>query len=308
MAKLVLNDVASLQSETSALATLADNNARTEAALEKTLSRDGTGPNQMEAVLDMNSQRLINLAPPEASTDAARLVDIAEALSVDQVLVPALVSGRLLTNNGTTLSWIAPTSIPGIGNLNSANNLSDLASVSTARTNLGLGTAATQNVGSAGSGVPLLQNVNTWPVLQQFNAQVTMNGGLFMSGAFDYRLTNTPPTLANDSVGYRGSPVSIQNINYTLVLGDSGKTIRHTDATPYAWTIPPESAVLYPVGTIIAFVNDGSGTITITRGVGVVLRLAGSPTTQEVSLAANGMASALKTDANTWRISGTGIS
>jgi hypothetical protein len=47
-----------------------------EAALENTLSRDGTSPNQMSAPLDMNSNRVTNLAAPVSGSDAARLTDV----------------------------------------------------------------------------------------------------------------------------------------------------------------------------------------------------------------------------------------
>ena len=47
-----------------------------EAAIENTLSRDGTSPNQMEAVLDMNNNRIINLPEPVDGSDAARLTDV----------------------------------------------------------------------------------------------------------------------------------------------------------------------------------------------------------------------------------------
>ena len=47
-----------------------------ETAFQNTLSRDGSSPNQMEATLDMNSQRIINLPPPEDANDAARLQDV----------------------------------------------------------------------------------------------------------------------------------------------------------------------------------------------------------------------------------------
>ena len=53
-----------------------------EAALENTLSRDGTTPNQMSAVLDMNSNRIINLDEPVDDNDAVRLVDVEDAIDL----------------------------------------------------------------------------------------------------------------------------------------------------------------------------------------------------------------------------------
>ena len=58
MAKLTLTDIASGYK---AKETLNENNAAIEAAIENTLSRDGSSPNQMESQLDMNSNRVINL-------------------------------------------------------------------------------------------------------------------------------------------------------------------------------------------------------------------------------------------------------
>lgn len=43
---------------------------------ENTLSRDGTSPNQMEAALDMNSNRILNLPEPVEDTDPVRLIDL----------------------------------------------------------------------------------------------------------------------------------------------------------------------------------------------------------------------------------------
>jgi len=58
MAKLILTDIASGFASTTAIN---DNYALIEAAVENTLSRDGTTPNQMGADFDMNSNDILNL-------------------------------------------------------------------------------------------------------------------------------------------------------------------------------------------------------------------------------------------------------
>lgn len=58
MAKLVLNDITNIDTSVNALNT---NFARIETALDNTVSRDGSSPNQLEADLDLNSQDIINV-------------------------------------------------------------------------------------------------------------------------------------------------------------------------------------------------------------------------------------------------------
>lgn len=69
MAKLTLTDIAAGYA---LIATFNDNNALIEAALENTLSRDGTTPNTMSAPLDMNSQQITNLPVASADGNAVR--------------------------------------------------------------------------------------------------------------------------------------------------------------------------------------------------------------------------------------------
>ena len=57
MSKLIINDITTSYASTDALNTAF---AAVETAVEKTLSRDGTSPNQMEADLDMNGHRILN--------------------------------------------------------------------------------------------------------------------------------------------------------------------------------------------------------------------------------------------------------
>lgn len=84
MPKLTLKDPgANFRSTTQ----IADNNTLIENAIENTLSRDGTGPNQMEANLDMNSNRVLNLPAPTSDSEPYRKVDIDSGIGPDITIV-----------------------------------------------------------------------------------------------------------------------------------------------------------------------------------------------------------------------------
>lgn len=96
---------------------------------------------------------------------------------------------------------------------------------------------------------------------------------------------------------------------YTLVLSDAGKHILHpsADTTARIFTIPANSSVAFPIGTAVTFVNQASaGVITIAITTDT-MRLAGAGTTGSRTLAANGVATALKITSTEWIISGTGL-
>ena len=109
-------------------------------------------------------------------------------------------------------------------------------------------------------------------------------------------------------------PWSQKSADYTLVLTDAGKGFEHpaSDATPRTITIPANATVPMPHGgegyaTAVTFVNYSDGALSIAIAGGDTLRLAGSATTGTRSLAKYGLATALKTGATTWLISGTGL-
>lgn len=128
--------------------------------------------------------------------------------------------------------------------------------------------------------------------------------GKTISGA-----SNTLTVDGTDAVGFRAVPQNSQSAAYTLVLSDSGKSIYHpsADTTARTWTIPANATVAFPVGTAVAFINDTSaGTITIAI-TSDTLVLAGAGTTGSRTLAANGMATAIKMTSTRWMISGSGL-
>lgn len=67
MPKINLADLSNLQNEVTATSAINANNALIETAIDNSISRDGTQPNNMNANLDMNSNKIINL--PDALTD-----------------------------------------------------------------------------------------------------------------------------------------------------------------------------------------------------------------------------------------------
>lgn len=112
MTKVTLNDVGSLQNETSALSTINANSAVIETAFDNTLSRDGTIPNRMEASLDMNSNPILNLPPPISNYEPLRVIDRATLNSGIPITVSPLpiggVSGQSISKNSSTnfdASW-----------------------------------------------------------------------------------------------------------------------------------------------------------------------------------------------------------
>lgn len=87
MPKLTLTDLTNLNNEITVVNTINGNHSAIETALENTLSRDGTAPNAMEASLDMNSNRILNLPAASGSGEPVRKAEFDLQKAEVQVLV-----------------------------------------------------------------------------------------------------------------------------------------------------------------------------------------------------------------------------
>lgn len=292
--KVTLLTLADLVSQTTAVQNLNQNFSTIQTAFDNTLSRDGTTPNQMGSAIDMNSNRIINLPAPTTSTDAARWIDVTSSFAATNFILPNPTGndGKVVTASGGTYVLTTPASS---GFLLTTNNLSDLNSVTIARSNLGLTAAAVTAIGTSGATIPLLSGTNTWSGLN-----INSDGGQY-TGTAELRLSYVvTTTLSSDSAGFRGAPVNTQDANYTLVLDDAGRMINHTTGSAFTWTIPPNSSVPFPLGTTVLLNSSGSGAITLAQGAGVSIRPNGSGTTGNQTLSQYQLKTVCQVATNVW--------
>jgi hypothetical protein len=122
-------------------------------------------------------------------------------------------------------------------------------------------------------------------------------------------VVNAGTGLGSTEVAFRHIPQNSQSAAYTLVAADNGKHIYHpsADTTARVWTIPANASVAYPIGTALTFINDTSAGVITIAITSDTLILAGAGTTGSRTLAANGMATAIKMTSTRWMISGTGL-
>jgi hypothetical protein len=92
-----------------------------------------------------------------------------------------------------------------------------------------------------------------------------------------------------------------QTSAYALVATDNGKFISITTG---GVTV---NSGIFSAGQNVVIYNNSSSVQTITQGSGVTMTLAGSTTTGNRSLAANGVATVLCTGSNTFVITGQGL-
>lgn len=142
------------------------------------------------------------------------------------------------------------------------NNLSDVSSASTSRTNLGLGTSATVNTGTSGATIPLLNGANAWSGVNTFGSGDLASPNIVNTG------TLTLPTSTDTLVG-RATTDTLTNktltspVLTTPSLGVAAATA--VSVTGASTIVPSTTAVVLGVNSAlpeVAFSSSGGATDT----------------------------------------------
>jgi hypothetical protein len=206
------------------------------------------------------------------------------------------LSGSVITG---TLSTAAQPNITSVGTLSalsvtgniSVGNLSGTLITGT------LSTAAQPNITAVGTLTSLTVTGNVTGGNITTGAQVVATGNI--TGA---NITATA-NIADSKGDVRSIPVNTQNIGYTLQASDAGKVINMTTGN----VTVPAGVFSSPFGQAITIYNDQNASNAVVSGAGVTMRLAGTAATGNRTLARYGLATVVCVSANTFVISGAGL-
>ena len=210
------------------------------------------------------------------------------------------VTGTLPIANGGTGS--TATAYCGLttnvtGTLPIANGGTNATTAGAALTNLGAYAASNPSGFTSNTGtVTSVATSGSTNGLSLTGGTITTSGTVTLSGSVTSVATGA--TIDGVTIGYRNIPRS--TTSGTAVVGDVGKVIAVTAGI----TVPNST---FAAGDAISIYNDSAAAITITAGVGT-LRLAGTTTTGNRTLAARGMATIWFNSATEAVISGAGVS
>jgi len=157
---------------------------------------------------------------------------------------------------------------------------------------------------------------NTWALdTSAYLTSITSSNVTTALGFTPYNATNPSGYITSSALSsyalksyvdsYIGVPQSTVSTTNTLSISDAGKHIYVTE-TAQIITIPANDLVAYPIGTTIQFIAGPTADVVTIRN-NDNMYLSGTGTTGDRSLAAYGMATAIKVDATTWFISGNGL-
>ena len=128
-------------------------------------------------------------------------------------------------------------------------------------------------------------------------------GNILTAGLISATGNVTGGNIIDSKGDVRSIPVNTKNTGYTLEATDAGKVINMTTGN----VTVPAGVFATPFGQAITIYNDQNASNAIVQGSGVTMRLAGTTTTGNRTLAHYGLATVVCISANTFVISGAGL-
>lgn len=107
-----------------------------------------------------------------------------------------------------------------------------------------------------------VQHQNSNDAIEALQVKVGINSSADTS-SLDYKVANV-----------RVMTITAQAASYTAVLADGGTMVEMNNASANNFTVPPNSSVAFPVGTVIDVLQTGAGQTTIVAGAGVTVNYA----------------------------------
>jgi len=232
MAKVTLSDITSGYSSST---TVNANNALVAAAVENTLSLDGTSPNQMGADLDMNSNAVTNLSNGANNQDAVTVAQLAAATVVANTTTAALTT---IADSGTNYT---ATTVEGA--------LAEVASVATGEgaSIIGVedsaGNMAATNVEAALAEIYTDYVAADAVVVANYALTTNSNGASLVGvedAAGDYTGADVEAVLAEIAANYvtRAHPSEVVTTTNVITASESGKTFYLNTAGGFTSTLP----------------------------------------------------------------------
>lgn len=108
-------------------------------------------------------------------------------------------------------------------------------------------------------------------MVQTFQTDGTLKDGIVSTGKLDATVQTQLGTIATLAL----VTATVQaGTSYTLALADAGTAVECSSASAVTVTVPPNSSVAFPTGTVIELLQYGAGVLTVAAGAGVTIRSA----------------------------------
>lgn len=146
--------------------------------------------------------------------------------------------------------------------------------------------------------IPAYAQTSIWDATDRTPATATMRLPVDTSGS------SSPGHLdiADIDIYVKSQPahltISTKTIDYTFVLDDDGDVIDYASGSPGNFTVPLNSSVAFPTGTLLFPRSYGGGALTIVATGGVTL------TTGSSLVYTSSSGALLKTDTDAWDVIG----